>query len=135
MVPKSQAIVGLEIGDMAVRAVQTDRSADKVENYVEVAINAADFNRSKPKESYQQAIDSAIYQLDLGDPETYRLGVAFSDINAGVGNGPDMSNWLTQQVKKLDVSFVYIGEPRSFLLPRQRRKRRPSTIPTIRRRS
>ncbi len=117
MVPKSQAIVGLEIGHMAVRAVQTDRAANKVENYVEVAISAADFNRSKPKESYQQAIDSAIYQLDLGDPETYRLGVAFSDVNAGVGNGPDMTNWLTQQVEKLDVSFVYVGEPEVSFSP------------------
>ncbi len=102
---------------MVVRAVRTDRAATRVENYVEVVIDAVNFNRKKPKESYQQAIDSALYQLDLGDPETYRLGVAFSDVNAGVGNGPDMASWLTQQVEKLDLSFVYVGEPEVSFAP------------------
>ena len=117
MVPKSQAIVGIEIGDLVVRAVQTDREASRVENYVEVAINSTNIGLTKPREPYQHAIDTALYQLDLGEPETYRLGVAFSDVNAGVGNGPAMQEWLNQQVKKLDVSFVYAGEPEVSFSP------------------
>lgn len=116
MVPKSQAIVGLEIGDLVVRAVKTDRNATGLESYAEEAVDAT-VDDSDSTEAYQRTIEAVLYQLELDEPETYRLGVAFSDVNAGVGNGPNMKSWLGQQVEKLDLSFVHVGEPEVSFAP------------------